>query len=136
MQSRRIHPKAQARLATMTDELAAVISTLKELIDCVPQSLEYWRDTLAAAGHRFSIAKLQRSSGMDAGEMLDRLLPRASKLQRKLLLKQQGERDRRDELHRVRAFAGVRDLFARLKQEGATIGAYRFWTLRCHCMWR
>jgi phosphoglycolate phosphatase-like HAD superfamily hydrolase len=59
---------------------------------------------------------------MDGGEMLDRFLPQASELQKKHLLKQQGERYRRAELHRVRAFAGVRDLFARLKQEGCAVG--------------
>jgi phosphoglycolate phosphatase-like HAD superfamily hydrolase len=58
---------------------------------------------------------------MGGGEMLDRLLPRASERQKKYLLNQQGERYRRDELHRVRAFAGVRDLFAHLKQEGCAV---------------
>jgi hypothetical protein len=90
---------------------------------------------------------------MDGGEMLDRFLPQASELQKKHLLKQQGERYRRAELHRVRAFAGVRDLFARLKQEGRLRGRHRHdlqtrrarrlrperagsRPCRCHCMRR
>jgi beta-phosphoglucomutase-like phosphatase (HAD superfamily) len=60
----------------MSDGIAAVFFDVEgTLLDCVPQILECWRDTLAAAAHRFSLAELQRYSGMDGGEMLDRLLP-------------------------------------------------------------
>jgi hypothetical protein len=67
-----------------------------------------------AAGHRISREELQKYSGMDGGDMLDRLLPRLSKEDKDHILKIQGETYRKDYLQLGAPFDGVRRLFPAL----------------------
>jgi phosphoglycolate phosphatase-like HAD superfamily hydrolase len=88
------------------------------LINCVGHVLDSWHKTLAEGGHTVLRADLQRFSGMDGHDMLDRLLPGVPTTEKEVLLKAQGERYRRSYLHLGRPFAGVRDLITGLKKDG------------------
>jgi HAD superfamily hydrolase (TIGR01509 family) len=92
------------------------------LIDCVPHVLESWQITLAEAGHSVLRSDLQRCSGMDGNDMLNRLLPHVDKSGKKQLLKAQGERYRRTYISRAKPFSGVRDLIRRLKDRQYVLG--------------
>ena len=103
--------------------LAAIIFDVEgTLVDCVPHVLDSWKQTLEGAGHDIALAELQRYSGMDGADMLERLLPDQSKKHKKGLLKAQGDRYRRDYLALARPFYGVRELFKTLKQRGFALG--------------
>lgn len=102
--------------------LAVVFDVEGTLIDCVPCVLASWQVVLATAGYSVSHEELQRYSGMDGGDMLDRLLPEASKKEKQRLLKVQGETYRKDYLHLGRPFFGVRDLLVALKRRGVALG--------------
>ena len=91
------------------------------LIDCVPDILQCWNETLAAFGVCVSTAQLQRLSGMDGDEMLAMLAPGLDQHARKDILTAQGERYRAVYLPRVRAFPGVRAVFAAIKSRGGRI---------------
>jgi phosphoglycolate phosphatase-like HAD superfamily hydrolase len=91
------------------------------LIDCAPQILRCWGETLAAFAVPVSSMGLQRLSGMDGDEMLTILAPGLDKNARKHILKAQGERYRAVYLPRVRAFPGVREVFTEIKSQGARI---------------
>ena len=45
------------------------------LIDCAPETLQCWHETLAAFGVPVPLAHLQRLSGMDSNDMLATLVP-------------------------------------------------------------
>jgi len=92
------------------------------LIDCVPQTIESWRQTLAEHAFHFSHEELHRYSGMDAKLMLSGLLPDADKKLRKSLLDEQGERYRKEFLPQVKPFPGARDLFSALASDGHRLG--------------
>src|SRR3982074_1023966 len=77
------------------------------LIDCVPDVLKSWSETLAALGVSVPAADLQLMSGMDGDEMLGTLAPGLDEHARKKILTAQGERYRTLYLPRVRAFPGV-----------------------------
>src|SRR5437879_2573417 len=68
--------KKRIRSAMRKDFAAPVLIFDVEgtLVDCVAQTLESWRETLADFGLRFSLEQLHGYSGMDGGEMLDSLL--------------------------------------------------------------
>jgi phosphoglycolate phosphatase-like HAD superfamily hydrolase len=91
------------------------------LIDCVSDTLQCRGETLAAFGFPVSSADLQLLSGMDGDEMLARLVPSLDEQARKDILAAQGERYRAVYLPRVRAFPGVRTVFAAIKSRGARI---------------
>jgi phosphoglycolate phosphatase-like HAD superfamily hydrolase len=91
------------------------------LIDCVPEILQCWHDTLARAGLAVSSAQLQQLSGMDGEEMLVTLLPNLDKKARKDIIAAQGKRYRALYLPRVRSFPGVRALFNAIKNCGGRI---------------
>jgi phosphoglycolate phosphatase-like HAD superfamily hydrolase len=91
------------------------------LIDCVPQILRCWHETLASFGVPMPMVSLQRVSGMDGDEMLATLLPGLDESARKKILTAEGERYRAVYLPRVRAFAGVRAAFTAAKSHGARI---------------
>ena len=91
------------------------------LIDCVPDILQCWNETLAAFGVHVSTAQLQRMSGMDGDEMLAMLAPGLDQRARKDALAAQGERYRAVYLPRVQAFPGVRAVFAAIKSRGGRI---------------
>jgi len=91
------------------------------LIDCVPDILRCWSETLTAHGIAVPSAHLQRLSGMDGDEMLTTLVPGLDATARKKILAGQGERYRAIYLPRVRAFPGVRAAFAAIKSSGGRI---------------
>jgi HAD superfamily hydrolase (TIGR01509 family) len=102
--------------------LVAIFDVEGTLIDCVPETLQSWRQTLAEFGHQFEVDDLQRYSGMDGGQMLDCLLPEVSGDLKKHLLKKQGENFRRFYISRARPFIDVRELFETLKRADVCIG--------------
>ena len=91
------------------------------LIDCVPDNLKCWSETLAGFGVSMPAADLQRLSGMDGDEMLEILAPSLDEHARKKILTAQGERYRAIYLPRVKAFPGVRTVFTAIKSEGGRI---------------
>jgi phosphoglycolate phosphatase-like HAD superfamily hydrolase len=96
------------RRTLMNNELAAIVFDVEgTLIDCVPHVLESWQRVLAANGHGVGPEILQRYSGMDGYDMLDRLLPNEPKKAKKLLLHEQSQCYRREYLERARPFDGV-----------------------------
>jgi phosphoglycolate phosphatase-like HAD superfamily hydrolase len=91
------------------------------LIDCVPDILRCWTETLAAFGLRVPSVHLQRLSGMDGDEMLAILAPSLGEDARKDVLKAQSERYRAAYLPKVQAFPGVREVFTAIKSQGGPI---------------
>jgi phosphoglycolate phosphatase-like HAD superfamily hydrolase len=91
------------------------------LIDCVPDILKCWSETLAGFGVSVPAADLQLMSGMDGDEMLATLVPGLDEHARKKILTAQGERYRAVYLPRVRAFPGVRAAFTAIKSRGRRI---------------
>src|SRR4029077_458345 len=91
------------------------------LIDCAPQILRCWSETLAAFGVPAASMALQRLSGMDGDEMLRMLAPALDENARKDILKAQGKRYRAVYLPQARAFPGVREVFTEIKSRSARI---------------
>src|SRR6202140_4061451 len=88
------------------------------LIDCAPQVLRCWHETLSSFGVPMPMDSLQRLSGMDGDEMLATLVPSLDEGARKKILTTQGERYRAVYLPQVRAFPGVRAVFTAIKSQG------------------
>ena len=102
---------------------AAIIFDVEgTLVDCVPQVLASWHETLSADGHAFTTETLQRYSGLDGADMLDRLIPDVGAAAKKGILSQQGELYRRKYLHAAHPFESVRLLFEDLKRGHYLIG--------------
>jgi phosphoglycolate phosphatase-like HAD superfamily hydrolase len=91
------------------------------LIDCVPDILHCWGETLSLFGIAVPSVDLQLLSGMDGDEMLAMLVPRLDAGDRKKIMAAQGERYRSVYLPRVRAFPGVRAVFTAIKARGGRI---------------
>jgi phosphoglycolate phosphatase-like HAD superfamily hydrolase len=91
------------------------------LIDCVPDILRCWNETLAAFNISVPAAQLQRLSGMDGDEMLAALVPSLDPPARKKIMAAHGERYCAIYLPRVRAFPGVRAVFAAIRSRGGRI---------------
>ena len=91
------------------------------LINCMPEILRCWSETLAGFGVPVRSMDLQRLSGMDGDEMLAILAPDLDEHARKDIVSAQGERYRADYLPRVQAFPGVREVFAAIKSQGGRI---------------
>jgi HAD superfamily hydrolase (TIGR01509 family) len=101
---------------------AIILDVEGTLIDCVPHVLACWQTVLAAAGHPFEHNELQRYSGMDGADMLDKLLPHLSQKEKKRILKVQAETYRQSYLQLGDPFPKVRELLAGLKKRSLTIG--------------
>jgi len=91
------------------------------LIDCAPQILRCWSETLSAFCVPAASMALQRLSGMDGDEMLRMLAPALDENARKDILKAQGKRYRAVYLPQARAFPGVREVFTEIKSRSARI---------------
>jgi HAD superfamily hydrolase (TIGR01509 family) len=103
--------------------LAAIIFDVEgTLIDCVPQVLACWQEVLAAAGYQVAHDELQRYSGMDGGDMLDRLLPDVSKEEKEHILKTQGTAYRKKYLSLGQPFPAVHEMLNKLKKRGIAVG--------------
>jgi len=92
------------------------------LVDAVMPTLRCWREILLGFGQDVPLEALQRLSGLDGKLMLARLLPGVSAAERDSMIKQHGERYRREYLPQVQPFPGVRPLFEQLRQHGRAIG--------------
>jgi phosphoglycolate phosphatase-like HAD superfamily hydrolase len=84
-------------------------------------TLRCWRETFEQFGHGISLAELHFLAGMDGEEMLRKLLPAASKTERKEMLEYQGKRFHEEYLPHVPLLPGVRALFEELKRRGRRI---------------
>jgi HAD superfamily hydrolase (TIGR01549 family) len=91
------------------------------LIDCIPQNLRSWQETLASFGVTVSLDFLQPYSGMDGDDMLRILAPDMDKKVRKKALEAEGKNFEARYLKSVRAFAGIRPLFEAIKRGGGKI---------------
>jgi HAD superfamily hydrolase (TIGR01549 family) len=91
------------------------------LIDCIPQNLHSWQETLSEFGLTVPLADLQRYSGMDGDDMLRILAPSMDAKLRKQALEAEGKNFEAKYLKSVRAFAGVRTLFEEIKRAGGKI---------------
>jgi phosphoglycolate phosphatase-like HAD superfamily hydrolase len=112
--------------ARHTDELpltprAFVFDVEGTLVDNVLATLQCWSETLAEIGYSASVADLHPYSGMDGRRMLRRLINRHDPKQLDHIVALQGERYRLRYLPHIRPFAGVRRLFALIKQTDAKI---------------
>ena len=102
---------------------AVIFDVEGTLVDCVPQTLESWRETLADFGCSFSLEELQKFSGMDGRAMLDVLLRDKDALKAKNeIINAQGERYRAKFLSKVRAFPGIAALLEAVKEADCRIG--------------
>jgi HAD superfamily hydrolase (TIGR01509 family) len=96
--------------------MQAVLSDVEgTLIDCAQQSIQAWQETLSSFGYDVSRLELQSQSGRDTQDMLQSLLPAATKTVREEIAKAQGKLYREEYLPIVRPFAGVRPLFESIK---------------------
>jgi beta-phosphoglucomutase-like phosphatase (HAD superfamily) len=92
------------------------------LVDCVAQTLESWRETLAESGFAFSIAELHAFSGMDTQDMLRRLLPADVPAEtRRQIAEAQGARYRKKFLPSVAAFPSASLIFEDARAKGRKI---------------
>ena len=91
------------------------------LIDCIPQNLRSWQETLSSFGMTVSFEVLQLYSGMDGDDMLQILAPDMDKKLRNRTLEAEGKNFQARYLQSVRPFAGIRNLFETIKREGGKI---------------
>jgi HAD superfamily hydrolase (TIGR01549 family) len=91
------------------------------LIDCIPQNLRSWQETLSSFGLTVPIELLQLYSGMDGDDMLQILAPDMDKKVRKRALEAEGKNFQAKYLTSVRAFTGIRPLFEAIRREGGKI---------------
>jgi HAD superfamily hydrolase (TIGR01509 family) len=116
-------PGASPACSSLLPEASAFIFDVEgTLVDAVMSTLRCWREILQEFGHPVWLVDLHRYSGMDGGEMLDKLLPQPlPKALKQDILDQQGRRYRHDYLPAVQALPGVRSLFEYLKAQGCRI---------------
>jgi phosphoglycolate phosphatase-like HAD superfamily hydrolase len=91
------------------------------LIDCIPQNLRSWQETLSAFGLTAPLNVLQLYSGMDGDDMLRIIASDKDKDFRKQALKAEGKNFEARYLGSVRAFKNIRPLFEAIKREGGKI---------------
>jgi HAD superfamily hydrolase (TIGR01549 family) len=91
------------------------------LIDCIPQNLRSWQETLFSFGMTVPLEVLQLYSGMDGEDMLQILVPDMDKNVRKRVLEAEGKNFQARYLTSVQAFAGIRPLFEAIRREGGKI---------------
>jgi phosphoglycolate phosphatase-like HAD superfamily hydrolase len=91
------------------------------LIDCIPQNLRSWQETLSSFGLTVPPDVLRLYSGMDGDDMLQILAPDMDKKLRKQALEAEGKNYEAKYLTSVRAFTGIRPLFEAIRREGGKI---------------
>jgi HAD superfamily hydrolase (TIGR01509 family) len=85
------------------------------LIDCVPDIITCWRETLADYGIRVTTEELQRYSGLDSDDMLKALAPLERPEARSEISKSQSHRYKEHYLDQAKAIPGVHDALKELK---------------------
>jgi phosphoglycolate phosphatase-like HAD superfamily hydrolase len=91
------------------------------LVDAMMPTLRCWRETLETFGRAIGLSEIHRYAGMDSDEMLARLFPDTTKIERKEMIERQGVRFREEYLPHVPPLPGVRPLFEELKRRGRKI---------------
>ena len=91
------------------------------LIDCIPQNLRSWQETLFGFGLTVPLDVLQLYSGMDGDDMLRIIAPDRDKDYRKRVLEAEGKNFEARYLGSVQAFTGIRPLFEAIKRAGGRI---------------
>jgi beta-phosphoglucomutase-like phosphatase (HAD superfamily) len=86
------------------------------LIDCIPQNLRSWQETLFGFGLTVPLDVLQLYSGMDGDDMLRIIAPDMDKDFRKRALEAEGKNFEARYLGSVQAFKGIRLLFEAVKR--------------------
>ncbi len=97
---------------------AIILDIEGTLVDCVPQTLRCWRETLRAHGHDVSPDALQAYSGMDSDDMLSLLLPGTPEDAREAIVKAQGARFEHEYLAAVKPFPKAHAALRTLKAAG------------------
>src|SRR5581483_4529450 len=93
------------------------------LIDCTPQILASWRETLQRFGFSVSDSDLQRYSGLDGADMLRRVLPPDTPAKRRQeIAEAQAEYYRKKFLPKAAPFPAVRELLQAIKASELPIG--------------
>ncbi|NVO14449.1 MAG: HAD family hydrolase [Rhodoplanes sp.] len=117
------HLAVRARTAGSLAEAKAYVFVVEgTLVDTVLPSVNCWVQTLAEFGFTFRTADVHRFHGMDAEEMLDRLLPDgAARETKELILAKYRSRYVADILPTLRAMPGVRELIGELVGRGAKV---------------
>jgi hypothetical protein len=90
-------------------------------VDCIPQNLRSWRETLCGFGLTVPLDVLQLYSDKDGDDTLQILAPNMGKDFRKRVLKAEGAYFEAKYLRSVRAFKGIRPSFEALKRAGGKI---------------
>jgi HAD superfamily hydrolase (TIGR01549 family) len=99
----------------------AIFDVEGTLVDCAPQNLQSWQDTLATCGLIVPIEVLQLYSGMDSDEMLQIVAPKLGAASRKRAAEAEEQHYRDRYLHTVKPLAGVAELFEAIKADGGKI---------------
>src|SRR5437868_1376777 len=99
--------------------IAVIFDVEGTLVDCAPQTIESWRETLSDFGFVFSHEALQAVSGMDGRDLIKTMLGEQSRDDLdKTILEEQGRRYREKFLETVSACPGVRELFEEARRDG------------------
>ena len=91
------------------------------LVDTTLPTLQCWIETLAELGFKVTVADLHPFLGMDGKELLRRLIKKNEPKLLEHIVRLQSERYRKRYLPHIRAFHGVRHLFAAIKDMDAKI---------------
>jgi HAD superfamily hydrolase (TIGR01549 family) len=91
------------------------------LVDCVPQTILSFQKSLTDFGRTVPYETLQLYVGLDGDQALQLVAPDLDALTRKKVLAHRASYYREAYLSGIKAFAGVRELFSALKQDGAKI---------------
>jgi phosphoglycolate phosphatase-like HAD superfamily hydrolase len=119
--SPRPSPRVRATGPAWSDADVFIFDVEGTLVDAMMPTLRCWRETLEAFGHDISLAEIHSYAGMDADEMLAKLLPGASKNERRELIEKQGARFREDYLAHIPPLPGARALLQELKRNGRKV---------------
>jgi phosphoglycolate phosphatase-like HAD superfamily hydrolase len=122
MVARKIAPRG-ARVAEQawSDAEVFVFDVEGTLVDAMMPTLRCWRETLEAFGHDLSLAEIHHLAGMDASEMLAKLLPDTTRNERQEMVERQGARFREDYLPHIPPLPCARALLQDLKRSGRRI---------------
>ena len=113
--------RARATRPTWIDAEVFVFDVEGTLVDAMMPTLRCWRETLEAFGHDVSLAEIHRYAGMDADDMLAKLLPGITKNERHELIEREGARFPEDYLAHIPPLPGGRVLLQELKRSGRKV---------------
>jgi phosphoglycolate phosphatase-like HAD superfamily hydrolase len=125
MVARKVAPRASRRTGAIrqawSEAEVFIFDVEGTLVDAMMPTLRCWRQTLEAFGHDVSLAEIHRYAGMDADDMLAKLLPGTTKNERHEIIESEGARFREDYLAHIPPLPGGRALLQDLKRSGRRI---------------